>query len=149
MRLSPGLPANCVCGFGNWRLRRATVETLRGSGKVLSRPGERGKEGTRGEGSEWACALVRTNVGGAEHGVVGGRRRRDSSQAGTQAENRSRGCAAYSAAADGGPVSADLGTECGEPRSATTAVAPAPHGAGAHANYEPVASGSTERRVTL
>ena len=39
---------------------------------------------------------------------------------------------------------ADLGAELGEPRSAATAVAPAPHGAGPHADHEPVASRGSE-----
>ena len=42
--------------------------------------------------------------------------------------------------AAGGSFPADLGAELGEPRSAATAVAPAPHGAGAHADHEPTAS---------
>ena len=37
----------------------------------------------------------------------------------------------------------------GEPRSAATAVASASHGAGAHANHEPTASGGVERRSAL
>ena len=45
--------------------------------------------------------------------------------------------------------SADLGAELGESGSAATAVAPASHGAGAHANHEPVASGGAQRRSTL
>ena len=44
---------------------------------------------------------------------------------------------------------ADLGAELGEPRSAATAVAPAPHGAGAHADHESAASGGAERRTAL
>ena len=44
---------------------------------------------------------------------------------------------------------ADLGAELGEPGYAATAVAPAPHGASAHANHEPVASGGFERRATV
>src|SRR5437773_325825 len=44
---------------------------------------------------------------------------------------------------------ADLGAELGEPGSAATAVAPAPHGAGPHAHHEPVASGGPERRPAL
>src|SRR4030095_3037858 len=44
---------------------------------------------------------------------------------------------------------ADLGSELGESRSAATAVAPAPDGAGAHPVDEPVASGSSERRAAL
>src|SRR5207244_2899466 len=46
-------------------------------------------------------------------------------------------------------LSADLGTELGESRSAATIVAPAPHGASPHPDHEPVASGRPERRVTL
>src|SRR5579863_5494755 len=46
-------------------------------------------------------------------------------------------------------LSTDLGAELGESRSAADAVAPAPHGAGAHAHHEPAASGSHERRRTL
>ena len=45
--------------------------------------------------------------------------------------------------------SADLGAELGESGSAATAVAPAPDGAGAHADHEPVASGGAERRTAL
>ena len=43
----------------------------------------------------------------------------------------------------------DLGTEWGESGSAATAVAPAPHGAGAHADHESTASGGAERRLAL
>jgi transposase len=43
----------------------------------------------------------------------------------------------------------DLGTELGEPGSAATAVAPAPHGAGAHADHEPAASRGAQRRPAL
>ena len=46
-------------------------------------------------------------------------------------------------------LSADLGAELGESGSAATAVAPAPDGAGAHANDEPVASGRAQRRTAL
>src|SRR4029077_3861414 len=42
-----------------------------------------------------------------------------------------------------------LGTQLGESRSAATVVAPAPDGAGAHADDEPVASGGPERRSAL
>ena len=42
--------------------------------------------------------------------------------------------------AAGRSLSADLGAELGEPGSAATAVAPAPHGAGAHPDHEPTAS---------
>ena len=45
--------------------------------------------------------------------------------------------------------SADLGAELGESGSAATAVAPAPHGAGAHADHEPAASGGAQRRTAL
>src|SRR5437016_4114790 len=35
MRLSPGLPTNCVCGYRNWGTARAGIAAPRGSGKVL------------------------------------------------------------------------------------------------------------------
>ena len=41
------------------------------------------------------------------------------------------------------------GYELGKPRPAATVVAPTLDGAGAHAHYEPTASGGTERRLTL
>src|SRR5450631_1394222 len=40
-------------------------------------------------------------------------------------------------------------TKLGESRSAATAVAPAPDGAGAHADHEPVASGGPQRRSAV
>ena len=43
----------------------------------------------------------------------------------------------------------DLGAELGEPGSAAAAVAPAPHGAGAHPDHEPTASGGAQRRPAL
>jgi len=49
----------------------------------------------------------------------------------------------------GGRLSADLGTELGEWGSAAIAIAPAPHGASAHSNHEPTASGGAERRIAL
>src|SRR2546421_1667757 len=49
----------------------------------------------------------------------------------------------------GGSVSADLGSQLGEPGSAATFVAPASDGAGAHAHHEPITSGGSERRLTL
>ena len=73
-----------------------------------------------------------------------GDRGRDPSQAGTQAEDGSPGCAAYFALAAGGSLSSDLGAELGEWRSATTVVAPAPHGASTHPDHEPTASRSPE-----
>src|ERR1700675_2511577 len=77
------------------------------------------------------------------------RRSRDPHEAGTQAEDGSPGRAADSAFAAGRPFSADLGAELGEPGSAATALAPAPHGAGAHPDHEPTASRGTERRPAL
>src|SRR3984957_12943524 len=73
----------------------------------------------------------------------------DRQEAGTQAEDGSAGCAAYSAVADGESFSQDLGTEWGESGSAATAMASAPDGAGAYAHHEPAASGGSERRLTL
>src|SRR5271166_1464955 len=43
----------------------------------------------------------------------------------------------------------DLGSELGESRSAATAVAPAPDGAGAHTDHEPAAGGGAQRRPAL
>ena len=48
------------------------------------------------------------------------------------------------AVAAGGSFPADLGAELGEPRSAATAVAPASHGAGPHADHESTASRSSQ-----
>jgi hypothetical protein len=65
-------------------------------------------------------------------------------EASAQAEDRSSGCATDPTLAAGGSVPADLGTELGEPGFAVTAVAPAPHGAGAYPDHEPTANGRTE-----
>src|SRR4029077_10784415 len=69
-RLSPGLPTDCVCGYGNGRLWRAAIATPGGSGEVLSRSRSPGNEGARGDGSQWTCTLVRATAGGAEHRVM-------------------------------------------------------------------------------
>src|SRR5579864_2032347 len=68
---------------------------------------------------------------------------------GAQGEDGSPGRAADSAIDDGRSLSADLGSELGESRSAATAVAPPPHGAGPHANHESTASRSAQRRSAL
>jgi transposase len=49
----------------------------------------------------------------------------------------------------GRSLSGDLGSELGEPRSATTVVASAPLGAGAYPDYESFASRGLERRPSL
>src|ERR1039458_9117902 len=77
------------------------------------------------------------------------RRGRDPREASTQAEDGSPGCATNPALATRGSVPADLGAELGKPGSAATAVAPAPHGAGAHQDYEPTASRGAQRRTAL
>ena len=59
-------------------------------------------------------------------------------------EDGSPGCTTDSATAGGRSFSADLGTELGESGLATTAVAPAPDGAGAHAVDESVAIGGAQ-----
>ena len=64
-------------------------------------------------------------------------------------EDGSRRCSAYFAFAGGGSFSTDLGTELGESRCAAVVVAPAPDGADADPDHEPVASGGTERRTAL
>jgi hypothetical protein len=69
------------------------------------------------------------------------RLRRRSAPSGTQAEDGSPGCAVDAALVDGRSLSADLGAELGESRSATTTVASSPDGAGADADHEPVAGG--------
>src|ERR1700746_670629 len=76
------------------------------------------------------------------------RRRRDPYEASTQAEDGSPGRTADSEIDAGRSLSADLGAELGESRSAAAAVAPTPDGTGAHPNHEPAASGRPERRST-
>ena len=51
---------------------------------------------------------------GAEHRVVDWRRGEDPSEAGTQAEGRSRGCPAHSETHAEGRFSADLGSQLGQ-----------------------------------
>jgi hypothetical protein len=77
------------------------------------------------------------------------RRGRDPNEAGAQAEDGSPGCATDSATVVGRSLSAGLGTEPGESRSAATVVASAPDGAGAHADHEPTAGSGAERRTAL
>src|SRR5258706_16333174 len=76
-------------------------------------------------------------------------RSEDPHEAGTQAEDGSAGCGADSAITGGESLSADLGTERGESGPAATAVAPAPDGAGAHADHESAASGGPQRRPAV
>jgi hypothetical protein len=49
----------------------------------------------------------------------------------------------------GGSFSTDLGSELGESRYAAAVVAPAPDGADAHPDHEPVAGRGAERRAAL
>src|SRR5260370_12897365 len=114
MRLRPGSAAKCGCGYRYRRVKGRATATPRGSGEVLPRSRGSGNEGARGDGSQWACALVRATAGGTELRVVDWRRRRDPSQAGTEAEDGSPRCATDSAIATGGSLSADLGSELGE-----------------------------------
>src|SRR5450759_3217325 len=130
-------------------MRGAATAAPRGGGEVLPRSRGPGNEGACRDGSQWACALVWTAAGGAALRVVDRGRSRDPYQAGTQAEDGSPGCAADSAIDDGRSLSADLGAELGESRSAATVVASAPDGAGPHPDHEPVASGGAQRRATL
>src|SRR5580704_10996072 len=139
-RLSPGLSANCVCGYRYWGVPGTATATPRGSGKVLSRSRRPGNAGACGDGSQWTGALVRTTGGRTAIRIVDRRCRGDPGEASTQAEDGSPRCAVDSAVDAGRSFSEDLGAEWGEPGSAATAMAPAPHGAGAHANHEPVAS---------
>jgi len=67
----------------------------------------------------WAWKPVDTDAGsndcwGAEHRVVDWRRGEDPSEAGTQAEDRSRGCPAHSETHAEGRFSADLGSQLGQ-----------------------------------
>src|SRR5260370_31992893 len=149
MRLRPGLSANCVCGYRYRRVTGRATATPRGSGEVLPRPCGPGNEGARGDGGQWACALVRATAGGTELRVVDWRRRRDSYEASAQAEDGSPGCAADSEIDAGRSLSGDLGAELGESRSAATVVASAPLGTSTHADDESVASRGAERRLTL
>src|SRR5262252_10835985 len=89
MRLSPGLPTNCVCRYRNRRLWRAAVGTLSGSARVLSRARDPGKEGACRDGSQWTRALVRATAGRTENRPVDGGCRGDPSQARAQAEDGS------------------------------------------------------------
>src|ERR1017187_2697727 len=88
-------------------------------------------------------------AGGAALRVVDRGRGRDAYQAGSQAGDGSPGGAADSAIDNGRSLPADLGAELRKPRSAATAVAPPPDGAGAHPDHEPTASGGAQRRATL
>ena len=74
---------------------------------------------------------------------------RDPQQAGAEAEDGPARCATDSAVAAGRSLSPDLDSELGESRSAATAVASAPDGAGTDADHEPAASGGAQRRTAL
>src|SRR5271157_2813905 len=149
MRLPSGLPTNCVRGYGHWGVPRTATGAPGGSGKVLSRSRRPGSNRARGNGSEGARSLVRTTARGVAGRAVDRGCSRDPHEAGAQAEDGSPGCGTDSAIAAGRSLSAGLGAELGESRSAATAVASAPHGAGAHADHEPVASGGAQRGTAL
>src|ERR1700757_3117618 len=74
------------------------------------------------------------------------RSRRDSDQAGAQAEDRSARRTAVAAINAREPLSANLGAGCSQSRSAATAVASASDGADAHARDESAACRAAERR---
>src|SRR6266849_7742849 len=59
MRLPPELSANCVCRYRHRGVTGTAPRAPRGSGEVLPRSGGPGNESARGDGSQWACALVR------------------------------------------------------------------------------------------
>src|ERR1035437_1194134 len=65
-----------------------------------------------------------------------------------QAEDGPPGCTADSEIDAESWLSADLGTELGESRSAATAVASSPDGTGTDADDESAASGGAQRRPT-
>src|SRR5262249_19515604 len=81
--------------------------------------------------------------------VVDRRSGRDCGATGQEAEDGPRGCATSAEANARRSLSQNLGTESGESRPATTAVAPTSHGADAHADPEPDASAGHERREAL
>src|SRR5580704_5616164 len=144
---SPRVSAN---GFGGYRHRRVpgkTTSASRRGGEVLPCTGR--SEGASGDGSQWTRALVRTTALGVAFRAVDRRCREDPDETRTQAEDGSSGRAVDSAVDAGRSFSEDLGTERGESGSATTAVASASHGAGAHADHESVASGGAQRRTAL
>ena len=66
-----------------------------------------------------------------------------------QTEDGSTRCAAHSEFVAEGRLSADLGAELGEPGSAATSVASAPHGASAHSHHESTAGSGTQRRTAV
>src|SRR5215471_1053956 len=57
MRLSLGLPTNCVCRHRNWRTARTTTATPRRSRAVLPCPVGTKRQGAFGYGGQWACPL--------------------------------------------------------------------------------------------
>ena len=118
-------------------MRGAEAHPQTGSRELLSRFKRR--QGTDRDGGDGACALVRTTPGRVELRVVDRRSRRDPRQAGTEAEERPSGCRTFVAVASGEPISADLGAQSGESRSAAAALAPASAGADADTSQEPVA----------
>src|ERR1700680_1594724 len=77
------------------------------------------------------------------------RRSRDQFEAGTEAEDGPPGRPADSEINAERLLSADLGTELGESRSAATAVASTPDGTGTDADDESAASRGSERRLTV
>src|SRR5208283_3853523 len=90
-----------------------------------------------------------TAAGGAELRVVDRGRGRDPREASAEAEDGSPGCATDSALVAGKSLSPGVGPELGESRSAATALASSPDDAGAHADHEPTASRSAQRRAAL
>src|SRR4030095_2634947 len=74
------------------------------------------------------------------------RRGQDSNEASAEAEDGPTRCAAAAGPDAGESISADLGSELGEPRSAAIVVAPAPDGRDAYTIDESVASVGIERR---
>src|SRR6202790_1842382 len=81
--------------------------------------------------------------------AVDRRSRGDQGQASEEAKDRPQGCSTSAQADDGKELPANLGTEPGESRFATTVVAPASLGADAHADNESVAGVGHERGLSL
>src|SRR5580700_1687380 len=125
--------------------------------RAQAQPQTRGREllsrsartaGADRDGGDRARALVRALARRAAPRAVDWRSRRDTKQARAQAEDRPSGCGVAVAVAGGESFSPNLGTECGESRSATTALAPASAGADADPSEESTAGHRFERRIT-
>ena len=146
LRLSPEHAADRIYRHRDRRVRGEEARPQGGSREFLSKPA--GTQCTGRDGSDRARALVRAPAGGVAARVVDRRPGRDSSQASTEAEERSSG-RRTSVAVDGGePLSPDLGAQSGEPGSTATALASASSGTDANPRQEPTPGPGLERGST-